>query len=529
MNVFLPFLFALVLALGMFIGYRMPTVRNSSSKIFFVPNKRDALQEVVDLLKYKYVDSVHLGDLQEDAINALLKHLDPHSIYIPAEQLARINEDLNSNFEGIGIEYSMFNDTLNVVNVLQGGPSEEAGLQMGDKIIRVNDSLIAGVNISDNKIKYYLRGPQGSSAKLSLLRDHQEKTIQVKRGIIPLYSINAHYMVGPGIGYIKIDRFSESTVDEFMAALRELTRAGMEKLIIDVRQNPGGLLDAAFRISDQLLDGSKVVVYTEGVHSPKKEYKTNQPGLFEKGALVIMTDESSASASEVLAGAVQDWDRGTIIGRRTFGKGLVQDQYNLSDGGALRLTIARYYLPSGRSIQKSYKDGREAYGEDLENRYIHGELLNKDSIQIYDTVEYKTEKGRTVYGGGGIIPDVFVPYDTAHYSTLQLQIYQQNLYSEFAYEYYLAHKADFAGYKDIKDFIQEFTITPAILQSFYSYVQKASINPTRHSVKDDEDISLRLKALLARKRWDLNGYYEVMNQDDPMVETAVKKIQEMAE
>ncbi|RAJ02551.1 carboxyl-terminal processing protease [Chitinophaga skermanii] len=529
LKVFLPFLFAVVLALGMFLGHKMPAARNSSSVVFLKPNNRNALQEVMGLLQYKYVDSLQMDDLQTDAIEALLGRLDPHSVYIAPTQLKGVNENLNGNFEGIGIEFSLFNDTVNVVNVITGGPSEKSGLQMGDKLIKVGDSTIAGVNISFDRIRKFLRGPRGSEIDVTFLRNNKLQTAKIQRGVIPIYSVDASYMINPEVGYIKINRFSEATVDEFMEAARTLTKAGMKKLIIDVRQNPGGILESAYRIADQLLEGSKVVVYTEGVHSAKKEYKTNQPGLFEKGALAILVDEQSASASEVLAGAIQDWDRGTIIGRRTFGKGLVQDQYDLSNGGALRLTIARYYLPTGRSIQKSYKDGRDVYAEDLANRIKDGELINKDSIHLADTVKYRTHKGRIVYGGGGIIPDVFTPVDTTHYSHIQLLLYNKNLYNEFCYEYYMAHKSAFEAYKDVKAFNQEFDITPQILQAFYTYVNKAGVNTALKTSRDDKDISLRLKSIFARQRWRLNGYYEVINQEDEMVQKALETIKAQAE
>ncbi|RAJ87787.1 carboxyl-terminal processing protease [Chitinophaga dinghuensis] len=523
LNVFLPLLMAVVLALGMFLGHKMPGSNTGGTTVFFTKPDKGPVQEVLDLIKTKYVDTLNTETLQQEAIEGILAHLDPHSVYIPPSQLQSVNEDLEGNFEGIGVEFNITADTVNVVSVISGGPSEAAGLQTGDKILKVNDSIVAGVGITTDKIRKLLRGPSGSEVATTLLRNNKQIVAKIKRGLIPLYSIDASYMIQPEVGYIKISKFSAKTYDEFLEAMRKLTKAGMKKLIIDVRQNPGGFMDAATRIADELLGDGKLIVYTKGKDFPRTDFKTKRPGMFEKGALTILTDEGSASASEILAGAIQDWDRGTIIGRRTFGKGLVQEQYDLDNGGALRLTVARYYIPSGRSIQKSYSNGRDAYDEDITNRFNHGELVNKDSIHITDTVPYQTASGRKVYGGGGITPDIFIPFDTTRFSPTLMAIYTRNSFSNFAYHYYTSHKEEFAQYKDAEDFTHKFQTTPALFDQFKEYAKKDSVpGMDRLSAKDETEIKSRIKALLARQLYRSQGFYEAINATDPVVKKALE-------
>ncbi|CAL1519968.1 S41 family peptidase [Chitinophaga sp. MM2321] len=526
LNVFLPLLFAVVLALGMFLGHKMPGSNTGGATVFFTKPSKGPLQEVMDLIKAKYVDSLNTDDLQQEAIEGLLAHLDPHSIYIPPSQLQQVNEDLEGNFEGIGVEFNITADTVNVVSVLSGGPSEAAGVQTGDKILKVNDSLVAGNGITPDKIRKLLKGPAGSLVNATMLRQQKQIQIPIKRGIIPLYSIDASYMAAPGVGYIKISKFSATTFDEFLGAMRKLDKAGMKKLIIDVRQNPGGFLDAATRIADELLDDQRLILYTKGKDYPRTDYKTRRPGMFEKGGLAILTDEGSASASEILAGAIQDWDRGVIIGRRTFGKGLVQEQYDLDNGGALRLTVARYYIPSGRSIQKPYGNGHANYDDDIIDRYNHGEMVNKDSIKITDTVLYKTHEGRRVYGGGGITPDIFIPFDTSRFTPTLTAIYTRNTFSNFVYRYFTAHKDDFKQYKDAEAFAKTFQTSPELLNEFKEYAKKDSIpGLDRLSIHDETEIRTRLKAMLARQLWRTEGFYETVNATDPMVKKALEVLE----
>lgn len=522
LNVFLPILFAIVLALGMYLGHKMPGANTGAQTFLFNRGSRAPLQEVMDLLRIKYVDTLQVADIQQEAIEGLLSHLDPHSVYIPPSHLQEVNDDLEGKFQGIGVEFNIFADTVNVVSVVSGGPSETAGVQSGDKIIKVNDSLVAGNGISAEKIRRLLRGPRNSKVQVTMLRQQKLLPIQIVRGDIPLYSIDASYMVTPQIGYIKISKFAGTTYDEFMLAMRKLEKAGMTRLIIDLRQNPGGYLDAATRIADELLDDNKLILYTKGKSYPRSDYKCEKPGLFEKGELAILTDEGSASASEILAGAVQDWDRGTIIGRRTFGKGLVQEQFELSNGGALRLTVARYYIPSGRSIQKSYANGREAYDDDILNRFNHGEFVSKDSIHPIDTVPYKTAGGRIVYGGGGITPDIFIPFDTSRFSNVLTSMYSRNTFSNFAYQYYNVHKEDFKQYKNASQFTRQFQVSNDLYNSYKSFAARDSIRGIE-TIKPHEETEIknRIKALLARQIWSYAGFYEAMNKDDEMMKKAV--------
>ncbi|NIG57307.1 S41 family peptidase [Chitinophaga sp. Cy-1792] len=526
LNVFLPFLMAVVLALGMFLGHKMPGSNTGGTTVFFAKPKNGPLQEVLDLIKTKYVDTINTDNLQQEAIEGMLLHLDPHSVYIPPSQLQQVNEDLDGNFQGIGIEFNITADTVNVVSVISGGPSEAAGLQTGDKILKVGDSLIAGNNVTTDKIRKLLRGPADSEVSTTILRGTKQSVVKIKRGVIPVTSIDASYMLAPGVGYIKISKFSATTFDDFMKSMRELHDAGMKKLVIDLRQNPGGFLDAATRIADEFLDEGKLIVYTKGKDFPRTDYKTKRPGMFEKGALAILTDEGSASASEILAGAIQDHDRGTIIGRRTFGKGLVQEQYDLDNGGALRLTVARYYIPSGRSIQKPYGNGHDAYDEDINDRFNHGELVNKDSIRITDTVPYRTASGRRVYGGGGITPDIFIPFDTSRFSTTLMAMYSHNTFSNFAYRYYTTHQAMFKQYKDAQDFVKNFETTPAIYQEFMSFAKTDSVpGLNKVTAREEIEIKSRIKALMARQLYRTEGFYETINANDPAVKKALEVVE----
>src|SRR5665647_19009 len=354
----------------------------------------------------------------------MLKKLDPHSVYIPAKDLARSNEPLQGNFEGIGISFSMLTDTILVISTIPGGPSEKLGLLPGDKILYVNDSLVAGKHIPDERIMGMLKGQRGTLVKIKILRSGQKELLpfEITRDKIPIYSVDVDYMVNDTTGYIRINTFAMTTYDEFMKGLRELKEKGMTRLILDLRGNSGGIMEAAIQIANQFLKEGQLIVYTKGRAQPRSEARATGKGEFETGDLVVLIDEWSASASEILAGALQDNDRGTIIGRRSFGKGLVQEPISFSDGSGMRLTIARYYTPTGRSIQKPYKDGFEKYFNDFNQRYIRGEFEVSDSIHFPDSLKFTTPGGRIVYGGGGIMPDKFVPADTTGLSPYFLKI-----------------------------------------------------------------------------------------------------------
>lgn len=523
-RVFLPLLCAVVLAVGIYIGYRLGNQPGAKQTYILNTNRPGTLQEILGLTRLKYVDSIDFHLLKTEAIQGVLSHLDPHSVYIPKAELASVNEDLEGSFQGIGVEFLVIDDTINITGVIAGGPSSKAGVETGDKLIRVGDSTVAGIHVTTQQIKSLLRGPSDSKVQLTFLRADHPVSLQIRRGTIPLESVDAAYMIHPGIGYIRINRFAASTYGEFMDAMLALQKDSLRQLIIDLRQNAGGYLDAAVNIADELLSDQKLIVYTEGSHYPRTEYNCHKAGVFEKGGLAILVDGGSASASEILSGAIQDWDRGTIIGRRTFGKGLVQEQYRLSDGGALRLTVARYYIPSGRSIQRSYKKGTEAYYEDILQRYSHGELTHADSIHFADTTRYYTRlKHRRVFGGGGIMPDVFVPIDTVRLDSLIGALYRDNALFEFAYEYYSRHKEEFTAYRNLADYVQRYQPSGTLMEAFGRFAEKRHLaDESRWNVADRQEVMLRIKAFIARAQWQLKGYYEVMNTRDRVVHKAVE-------
>jgi len=517
-------IFSLVMIVGMYFGYKLNEGAGVGRKGFFSSNKRGSLQEALDLIYMKYVDSVRLDSLESHAIEELMSRLDPHSVYFPPVELKQANEDLAGNFEGIGVEFNVFKDTVNVVYVIANGPSDKAGLLIGDKILGVNETSLTSRSFTTEEIKDAIRGARGSKAVLRILRGNEQISVEVTRGTIPVPSIDAAYMISPGTAYIKLNKFTDNSYEEFMQAMEQLQKAGMENLVYDLRGNGGGFMNEAVEMADEFLDGDKLIVYTEGVNSRKREYRSRRPGLFEKGKLVILVDELSASASEVLAGALQDWDRGTIIGRRTFGKGLVQEQYGLSDGSAIRLTVARYYTPLGRSIQRPYEHGRKVYMDELWERYSNGELLYADSNKFTNGKKYETVGGRTVYGGGGIMPDIFVPLDTSSYQRSVNQLLVDGGFSSFVYNYYLRHRQKIDQYKDVSDFSAHFTNGDEMWNGLVRFAAQDSINLESVTLKEKESLRLRLKALLARYRWRNTGFFQVLNTNDEMVSKALELV-----
>jgi carboxyl-terminal processing protease len=523
LKVWLPLLFAIIMIVGMVIGFQLR--ENIATTSFFKTRKQAPVQEVMDLVNLKYVDRVHMDSLGDDAIQGMLTRLDPHSIYIPATDLTEVNEDLQGNFEGIGIEFQIFDDTVNVVNVLAGGPSDKVGLAVGDKLIKVGDSIVAGNGITTDRIRNLLRGPGASKVTVSLLRAGEPKQFTISRGTIPLPSVDVSYMINKETGYIRINKFSETTHAEFAQAIMKLQEQGLQKLILDLRGNGGGILQESIEIADDFLDDDKLIVYTVGSRSPKVEYHCRRDGLFEKGKLALLTDEGTASASEVLAGALQDWDRATIIGRRTFGKGLVQEQYQLSDGSALRLTVARYYTPTGRSIQKPYDKGHDDYNEEVMNRFHDGEVLHGDT-GVHTGPSYKTlgKDHRTVFGGGGITPDIFIGFDTTTLVKNITDLYVDGTLSRFIYTYYIQHKPAFDSFKGPSDFVAGFHDDEKLWNSLTAYAARDTINIRTIPPKDKEILQHRIKALLARQIWRTQGYYEVSNAFDPVVNKALEVV-----
>jgi carboxyl-terminal processing protease len=523
LQVWLPLMFSVIMIMGMYLGF---TLRGNTAGagVFLRNNSSNSVDEVISLVKSKYVDEVKQDSLDDFAIDNILSHLDPHSVYIPAKDLAYVNEDLEGKFQGIGVEFQVFNDTVNIVSVLPGGPSEKAGVQVGDKIIKVNDTAtIAGVHITGDGIRKYLRGPQSSTVAITVLRGKELKKIVIERGMIPIPSVDAAYMITPQTGFIRINKFAATTYFEFMDAITKLQKKGMQKLILDLRDNGGGLVDQASNIADEFLDGNKMIVYTQGNKSARMDYTCKKEGVFEKGKLVVLVNESTASASEILSGALQDWDRATIVGRRTFGKGLVQNQFNLSNGGALRLTIARYYTPLGRNIQKPYDKGREEYEDELINRFHDGEVIHGDTAKHSGPV-FKTPGGHIVYGGGGITPDVFVPYDTTFQSKVVMQMYMKGTLSSFIYNYYMQHEATLKPISTPAELYKQYQPSETDWQQLVAFAHSDSIDLSNAPPVIKADILQRLPVMLARQIWRTEGYFEVNNVSDAVVKKALELV-----
>lgn len=523
LQVWLPLIFSVVLIAGMYFGFRLR--ENTPGEIgFFKGDKKTSLQEILDLIKLRYVDSVGTDTLQYNAINTMMSELDPHSVFIPVKDLQEINDDMAGNFEGIGVEFNIFSDTVHVVHVIANGPSDKAGLLVGDRILKVNGENIAAVSISTDDVKKKMRGKRGTEVIVSISRNNESKEFRITRGKIPLPAIDAAYFLNDTTGYIKLNKFSETAYEEFMSALEDLQKKNMKKLVLDLRDNGGGLLNEAVDIADEFLSDDKLVVFTEGQHVPKREYKCKRPGLFEEGELVVLVDEFSASASEVLAGALQDWDRATIIGRRTFGKGLVQEQYSLSDGSAIRLTVARYFTPVGRSIQRPYNKGKQEYMDDILARYHNGEMLNSDSIKAENGKIFITKiKKRKVYGGGGILPDIFVAMDTGSIDKKIIRLFSDGTLNTFMYNYYIQHQQEISKYKTAGEFVSAYNNLDNAWSSLVNFAAKDTIDLKNISGNDKTYLKNRIKAQLARYHWRSEGYFEVLNSFDPTVRKAQEK------
>ncbi len=520
LQVWLPILLSICLVAGMFVGYRIKGNMPNSS-IFYIDRPKP-VQEVLDLINRKYVDDKNMDSLGTVAIQTLLSELDPHSVFLPAKVLKEVTEDLQGLFFGIGVEYNIINDTVNIINVLPDGPSEKAGILMGDKIINVGDSLVAGNHTTSETVRNLVRGNNGTKINLTIFRKNQLKKINITRGGIPLYSLDAAYMITDTVGYIRLNKFSENTYKEFMGAMDKLHGQGMKALILDLRDNGGGILTEATHIADEFLSENKLITYTEGAHSPKKEYRCDKEGVFETGRLIVLANEGTASASEILIGALQDWDRATVVGRRTFGKGLVQEQFELSDGSGLRLTIARYYTPLGRSIQKSYSAGNENYGNDIITRYKNGEMNSADSIKHINEKAFYTKSGKVVYDGGGISPDVFVGVDTTDFERKTMQALMNGTFNIFVYTNYLEHSKEFKSYTSPKIYNEKYVVSNSTLEDFKNYAAKDSIFFDLKNQQQREQIARQIKTLTARQIWRTQGFFEVNNSHDIVVQKALE-------
>lgn len=477
-----------------------------------------------------YVDSTDEGKLVENAIVGMLEKLDPHSNYMDPEETKAMTEPLQGNFDGIGIQFNVLTDTLYVIQVIPGGPSEKVGLMAGDRIIFVNDTLIAGVKMKTPDIMKRLRGPKGTEVRVKVLRNKDPELIEFKiiRGKIPVHSLDAAYMADKHTGYIKLNRFAASSAGEFREALEKLQQEGMKQLILDLQGNGGGYLNIAIELADEFLAKDKLIVYTEGSRQSREEAKSTYRGGFEEGRLVVLVDESSASASEILSGAVQDWDRGVIVGRRTFGKGLVQKPIPLPDGSMMRLTVSRYYTPTGRCIQKPYENGQlDAYEHDLIDRYNRGELMSADSIHFPDSMKYHTlETKRIVYGGGGIMPDLFIPVDTSRYTDYHRKLVATGLVNRIAMNYLDRNRAEMnKKYPKFAQFKQNFGVTEEVMQELLALAgeEKIAFDEAQYN-RSKPLIQLQIKALIARDLYDMAEYFQVINDDNASYQKALELI-----
>jgi carboxyl-terminal processing protease len=480
-----------------------------------------------------YVDSVDTGKLVDDAIIEMLKELDPHSVYISKEDLQKMNEPLEGSFEGIGVQFNIIKDTLLVISPISGGPSEKVGILAGDRIIEIDDENVAGIGLTNQMVFDRLKGKKGTKVTVKIKRLHTKTPIEFEiiRDKIPIYSLDASYVVDKKnkIGYIKLNRFSATTIDEYKKAALKLKQNGVENIIIDLTNNGGGYLNMAQKLADEFLKAGQMIVFTEGTKSPRDDLKATNTGEFEQGRVVFMVNEGSASASEIVSGAIQDWDRGLIVGRRTFGKGLVQRPFSLPDGSAMRLTIARYYTPTGRLIQKSYAKGVDDYHHDLINRYNNGELSNADSIHFPDSLKYFTlNNKRVVYGGGGIMPDIFVPIDTTDYSDYYRDLIRKGVINRFIIQYLDKYRDELQekyANKDFKYFKNKYKITDEFLSDFVKYAENEKIEFNEEEYNRSlNNLKINLKAMIARDLFSTSEFYEVINQIDPIYNEAVKVI-----
>jgi carboxyl-terminal processing protease len=502
------------LAAGVFVGSSFSSRKSSADVGSDVQKLREVLTKVHD----EYVDTVNTSHLVDEAIQEMLHKLDPHSSYISTQDRIAANEDLRGNFDGIGVEFNVFQDTIVVVSPLSGGPSEALGVQSGDKIIRVDDKNLAGVGVTSADVMKALKGPKGTEVKVTIFRRGKEIDYKIVRDKIPQYSVDVSYMVDHEIGYIKVNRFAATTYDEFHQALAKLKEHGMKKLILDLQGNPGGYMNIAIDMADDFLKADKKIVFTKGKDKKNNsEAFSTDRGSFEQGDLIVLVNEGSASASEIVSGALQDNDRALIVGRRSFGKGLVQSPFDLSDGSELRLTVSRYYTPSGRSIQ----DGDE-YALDIISRYNHGEFFHADSIKFNDSLKYITPNGRTVYGGGGIMPDYFVPLDTSLNSHYLNELYTSTSIQEYTFDFAEQHKEELEK-KGYEDYLKNFKVTDKMISELIKVGERNKVKPNQKELKEKKELfQVHIKAQIARKLWGNDGFYPVFNETNEVFKQAVK-------
>lgn len=525
-DILLPILIASSLIVGILIGLQLRENDIKRSRLF--SSKSDKLNAIMNYIEEEYVDTIAKDSLVEKTIPLMMSNLDPHSVYIPAKELESVNESLDGEFSGIGVEFNMPKDTIVVLNTIPGGPSQKVGIMSGDRIVKINDTLVAGIKFPQDQIMKRLRGVTGSKVKVSVRRLGVAQLINfsITRGKIPVKSVDVAYMVEPRVGYIKISKFAKDTYEEFVQALDKLHNQGMTKVIMDLRGNTGGYLDQAVKIVNEFLPEGSLIVYTQGKARPRQNLYAESNGAGKKDELVILIDEESASASEIVAGAIQDNDRGMIIGRRSFGKGLVQEQASLTDGSAIRLTVARYYTPTGRSIQKPYKlgDGVDYY-MDLNKRYAHGEMANQDSIKQNEKLKYKTPSGKIVYGGGGIMPDIFVPLDTVGVGNFYKKVYEQSLIFKFTADFSDKHRRDLQKITSLKH-LKAYLTGHNLMGQFVQFAVNNGVYPKGNELGQSYKlIDAQIKAFIGRNT-PLNdeGFYPFIEPIDNVLKRAVKEM-----
>jgi len=520
-NKYIPLILGIALAIGIFIGGKL-NFTDTSDRLFTTNSKKDKLNRLIDYIDYEYVDDINTDSIVDVTVNGILDNLDPHSTYIPKEDLQRITENMKGDFIGIGINFRVLKDTITVIKPTENGPSERAGILPGDRIIMADGDSIYGKHITSDVITNKLKGNKNTSVKLTVYRKSEDSLLDftITRKRIPIKSVIASYMVNDKLGVIKLNRFAESTYKEFMTALEELKAQGASKLILDLRNNPGGFLGIAEQIADEFLEDDKLILFTRDKKGREEKTFATSRGLFEGGEIYVLMNENSASASEVIAGALQDNDKGVIIGRRSYGKGLVQREMALGDGSAVRLTVSRYYTPTGRSIQKPYTNGNNrSYFNDYFKRLRTGELSNSENIIVDDSLKFTTPKGKIVYGGGGIIPDIFVPVDTRFENETMTYLKRRGHFGIFIFEMLDSDRSQFKDYSKY-DFINNFEINDDMAQSFYDYINKkegTNISFTPY----EKEIKQLLKATLGRQLFDDNSYEEIMSKTDTMINEAI--------
>ncbi len=512
---YLPLLLGIAIAAGIFLGSKL-NFSDTSDKIFASNSKKDKLNRLIDYIDYEYVDKVNTDSIVDVTVNGILENLDPHSVYIPANLYQDTADDMRGNFVGIGVSFYVYKDTIAVIRTIEGGPAEKVGIKAGDRLLYADEHKIFGDSIHRDSITKRLKGEINSKVQLKIFRKGEEDLLEfkVKRKEVPLVSVDASYKLNDEVGYIKVNRFSETTYDEFKEALEDLMDEGITGLVLDLRDNPGGYVSTAKQMADEFLEDDELLLITKNKSGKEEKTYATSKGSFEEGRLYVLINQNSASASEIVAGALQDNDRGTIVGRRSFGKGLVQREMSLGDGSAVRLTIARYYTPTGRSIQRPYGNGNDAYYHEYEDRYENGEMESRDSIKIADSLRFVTPKGKVVYGGGGIIPDVFVSKDTSLENETLEYISRSGFASYFIFEYLEKNRTKFSDIS-VEGFVENYEVDESLLNEFIEY---SRIDQESSFISHLDHIKVILKASLAQQLYGSNAFELILNKDDNMIE-----------